>query len=1443
VQDIPRVNGVGTDPVDAQEDSNINSTSVSIVEFQTDPSVFQGPSAQELQTLVSCGSLQWLVLWGDSCSPTELHRRLQRVLRGSPLIYNQIIGVKRVIQPNDKIRFDLYVKTNIADQLVNVLRTSQTARNYGWYCRYHVHFRERTNGNNPRLDRPTRGMVLPLPRRGASGQLAVGTYNVNGLQGKRTDVRAFFQTSRLDVLGIQETLLPATHWRVSIPGASVYSTAGGRGPAIRGLSLVVHKQFSSNLVGRASPYWLFVRIMGGDLKAPMIIGTIYVPVRRHGAARRAAKRGVAAVIATLRIKFPDDPIILMGDFNETLQDLQNTMAAWPVPLTVLSNEGNAPTTRGRSGSARCIDHIAFWGIAEERIPKPTVISDWDISDHYPVTCKIPYVKALPQPSSEWIPSTSRKKRIKVKIKTQRDEISSRNYWEILAEECEDMDAQELAEEFENKCHEIATKLELHAGDEGGVKTLPRSTIGMIRRRRKRFVEWQRALHTGSSNTDYYRREYKEAQRGVSKAIRRVNRKQWHKTIALAHARLMFRPREFWNWSSTLSGWRGKNRANGIQPVYDESDRRLLTSLPDIVKAWETHYRTLASDVTGNSQNESHWSHLKQGSNPTLNLDGDINQHEVWEALGRMPLHKTPGNDGIPTDFLRAMLCEQRELEAYERLSSREKEGLDYPHPLMTKIIVRLLNLVYFEADILSKWSTSSVISIPKDGDLSDMDNYRGISLMSCVLKILLVIVSRRINVAGEDAELFHETQAGFRRKEEAVTQAACMVDVVQRRRLAGKTTYIVFVDLRKAYDTVPHEALFAKLYRFGVRGHCLRFIQNLYAQSKLSVRVGHGSMARFSELVDLLRGVRQGCPLSPVLFNIFINDLPDGLDETAVTVPAGKKEDWESSDLTVSGGLFADDVAALAEDINGCIQICDRISEWTTGNEMTVGIKKCGILEFLPNPSEEPILTETHELCDSLRINGQRVPIVQEYRYLGLLLDGHLNRETVIEDRLKKARKAAYTMAPYLRSSVVPMSMRLQVIKAVVIPQCLYGAEVFGMVRALTNKVQSLVNTLLRWLIGIVKGGNNWVPHQALWSECKIDPICAVAAGRRLRAYVKCRKLKSTIGRVFKKPMGGLRWTWMSGVQKWVARHLKQWWKEEAFQGRKNPGYFEFPEWESFIKMNPKQAGRAVQYCIALREKHIRLNNRRHAEKTKWYHTNQFWRTPLTSVRVSSHVKDVQGMALLLRARIGADRLVPDLVRQTILGENYLVQCPFCDGQVKETLYHLVFECSAWSTCRTLELGETFKDVVSILETPPRIADLQRRKEGRLSWVLGGTYGQRSLPNWSPHAPDEALVSSAEQAPEPEVTSELRSVEGSESSYLTEEESDSTETEGDQGGASGGTQCRYVAGAVNPPHSIRVGRFLRVVANKRWRRLRDLIDSSESLEVMPATATGQRPHG
>ena len=103
-----------------------------------------------------------------------------------------------------------------------------------------------------------------------------------------------------------------------------------------------------------------------------------------------------------------------------------------------------------------------------------------------------------------------------------------------------------------------------------------------------------------------------------------------------------------------------------------------------------------------------------------------------------------------------------------------------------------------------------------------------------------------------------------------------MVETVQRRSIEGKPTFLLFIDLTKAYDTVPHEALFAKMQQMGIRGRMLEFVRALYASSEICLRLPGYDPPSFL----LERGLRQGCPMSPILFDIFINDIygePDQL--------------------------------------------------------------------------------------------------------------------------------------------------------------------------------------------------------------------------------------------------------------------------------------------------------------------------------------------------------------------------------------------------------------------------------------------------------------------------------------------------------------------------------------------------------------------------------------
>ncbi|MHB1778064.1 MAG: reverse transcriptase domain-containing protein [Acidimicrobiales bacterium] len=177
-------------------------------------------------------------------------------------------------------------------------------------------------------------------------------------------------------------------------------------------------------------------------------------------------------------------------------------------------------------------------------------------------------------------------------------------------------------------------------------------------------------------------------------------------------------------------------------------------------------------------------------------------------------------------------------------------------------------------------------------------------------------------------------QVGFRSKEEeCLAQVAALHEVCERCCREGKTTYIAFIDLRKAYDTVPHSAmLWKKLAKIGVKGWAWLFIKWLYEDSWVRIWLGQ---SLFSKVFLLERGLRQGCTmLSPMLFDIYINDLAEALCAHGVTVtglPRGSK---------VGGILFADELAILAPTRRALHRALRTLSRWVKQWEMSIGHAK-----------------------------------------------------------------------------------------------------------------------------------------------------------------------------------------------------------------------------------------------------------------------------------------------------------------------------------------------------------------------------------------------------------------------------------------------------------------------------------------------------------------------
>ena len=156
-----------------------------------------------------------------------------------------------------------------------------------------------------------------------------------------------------------------------------------------------------------------------------------------------------------------------------------------------------------------------------------------------------------------------------------------------------------------------------------------------------------------------------------------------------------------------------------------------------------------------------------------------------------------------------------------------------------------------------------LIPVPKKGDLTICDNWRGISLLDVVGKLFAKVIQKRLQGVVED--VVSDSQCGFRKGRGCTDMIFCMRQLVEKTREHNSKVFMLFVDLKKAYDSIPHQALWLVLQKYGIPLVIINLIQSLHEGTKAEVSVSGGT----TPAIEVNNGLRQGCTIAPTFFNLY----------------------------------------------------------------------------------------------------------------------------------------------------------------------------------------------------------------------------------------------------------------------------------------------------------------------------------------------------------------------------------------------------------------------------------------------------------------------------------------------------------------------------------------------------------------------------------------------
>ena len=468
---------------------------------------------------------------------------------------------------------------------------------------------------------------------------------------------------------------------------------------------------------------------------------------------------------------------------------------------------------------------------------------------------------------------------------------------------------------------------------------------------------------GASEANCLLNNFKSAGRLYKNLLRHKRRKYYRDLNESLRSLQASNPKEYWQLLNNNNERKRKKIGN--------------VSLGDFVNHFSRLGNGQDDQSTGPGDNISEFSEADGA------LNAPVTFQEVELMIRKLKNSKACGKDFIRNEFLKNCPIE------------------------MLHVLVKFFNVVLDSGIVPTEWCIGIIIPIFKNKGMdTNPDNYRGITLLSCLGKLFTSILNHRISLLFEAANMLGEEQAGFRSNYSTTDNIFVLKSIIDIYLRNKKRLYCAFIDYKKAFDLIDRSSLWYKMLKMGLRGKLFTVIKNIYESAKSCVAV-RGEM---SEFFTCNTGVRQGENLSPLLFAIYLNDFQEYISNSHGGLKYLERElsdclelefDNANVALNLSCLLYADDTIILAETPEELQKALDAVDSYCQTWHLTVNASKTKVVIFSRGKVRR---------IPEFVYGGDPLEVVDDFVYLGVKFNYNGSFKKAISKQVTQARKALYSM-------------------------------------------------------------------------------------------------------------------------------------------------------------------------------------------------------------------------------------------------------------------------------------------------------------------------------------------------------------------------------------------------------------------------------------------------